>query len=303
MIEERNDMTFFELLQLLRSSWMLIAGSALAAAILAAVVAFRMTPLYRAEALLAPAASDSQSGSGLARLAGQFAPLAQLVAGADKGNGLESKDVRIATLRSRRLTESFIKDRNLLPLLFPKQWDAAAKAWKMKDGRPWAPSMWDGVRKFDDAVRKVTEDRQTGLVTLSIEWREPQVAAEWANDLVARANEILRARAIDESRRSIAFLDGELQNTTVLERRQIIYRLIESRTGEIMMANARKEFAFLVVDPASVPDLDDFARPKRFMMIVTGFGLGLVLSALFVCIRGASRRTRVLRREDEYVSP
>ena len=285
-------MTISELLQLLRSSWITLVSSTVIATSLATALAYWMTPIYRSESLLAPAAADSQRGSSLARLAGQFAPLAGLVGGADQMSGLDSKDVRIATLKSRRLTQKFISDRNLLPVLFPKQWDSAAGDWRVRDGRRWKPSMADAVSRFDDKVRKVSEERQTGLITLAIEWRDPEIAADWANDLVARANEFLRTRAIDEARRSITFLDSELEKTTVIERRQIIYRLIESKTSEIMMANGRKEYAFLVVDPASVSDADNFARPKRLMMIATGFGLGLIVSILYVCIRGARRSAR-----------
>src|SRR6185312_6687519 len=163
--------------------------------------------------------------------------------------GLADKEVSLATLNSRWLTEEFIRDRNLLPVLFPQRWDSEKQQWRVRDGRLWVPTMDDAIKLFN-GIREVKEDRRTGLVTLSIEFRDSRRVADWANDLVARVNEFLRKRAITEAQRSIAFLEGELSKTTVLERQQIIYRLIESKTSDIMMANARKEYAFLVVDPA-----------------------------------------------------
>ena len=44
----------------------------------------------------------------------------------------------------------------------------------------------------------VDEDKKSGLITLSITWKDPQVAANWANDLVKQLNEQLREQAIDE---------------------------------------------------------------------------------------------------------
>jgi uncharacterized protein involved in exopolysaccharide biosynthesis len=147
--------------------------------------------------------------------------------------------------------------------------------------------MGAAVDMFDERIRRVSEDRRTGLVTLAIEWRDRQEAATWANELTARANDFLRARAIDEARRSIAFLENELAKTNVVERQQIIYRLIESKTSEIMMANARKEYAFIVVDPATAPEPRDYLWPKYLVILVTGLLFGLFSGVIFAGVRSA----------------
>ncbi len=100
--------------------------------------------------------------------------------GGDSADGLGSKDVRIATLRSRRLTEMFIRERRLLPVLFPENWDAAAKTWKLRDGKPNVPSMDAAFKRFDERVRSVDEDRSTGLITLGIEWQDRRAVADWS---------------------------------------------------------------------------------------------------------------------------
>jgi hypothetical protein len=110
--------------------------------------------------------------------------------------------------------------------------------------------------------------------------------------LVARTNESLRARAIDEARRSITFLEGELGKTSVVEREQIIYRLIEEKTSDIMMANARKEYAFLIVDPAVAAEPHNFVRPNRLFIMVVGALVGLVVGILYVGIRWNLRSQR-----------
>ena len=40
------------------------------------------------------------------------------------------------------------------------------------------------------------EQEKSGLITLSISWNDPYVAAQWANDLVKQLNEQLREQAI-----------------------------------------------------------------------------------------------------------
>lgn len=288
MPEDIGELTFAQALQILREGWITIAVFAVVLTGAAVALAFMWKPIYLGQVLLAPAGTEDMPGNALTRLAGQFAPLADLVGG-NAQQGLDSKDARLATLSSRRLTENFIRERNLLPELFPKQWDSQAQRWKSRNGKPWVPTMDDAVSLFEHKVRRVVEERRTGLVTLSIEWGNPLVAADWANDLVRRANAFLQARAKEEATRSIAFLEGELEKTTVVERRQIIYRLIESRTSQIMMANARAEFAFIVVDPAVPSDPHRFIRPKRTMIVAAGLALGLISGALFVLIRRTAR--------------
>jgi uncharacterized protein involved in exopolysaccharide biosynthesis len=221
--------------------------------------------------------------SALARQAEQFGLVSGLVDATE--SGIASREARIATLRSRRLTETFIQKGNLLPALFAEDWDESSGEWKMGEGSPVAPSMDDAIQRFDEDVRFVNEDRRTGLVTLRIEWTDRHAVAQWSNDLVALANESLRQRAIEEARRSITFLESELDRTSVLERRQIIYRLIESKTGEIMMANSRPEYAFVVVDPAVVPDADNFERPRRMAIIAIGALVGFIIGLVYASLR------------------
>jgi uncharacterized protein involved in exopolysaccharide biosynthesis len=286
---DSGEISLADIFSIVRRSWILILGCALAAGAAAAGLAFALTPVYRAEVLLAPAAEGAQSGSALSRLAEQFAPLSAVVGDIGGSGGLAAKEVRVATLQSRHLTEAFIQEKNLLPVLFPERWDSATHNWKLKNGRPVPPTLEDGFRRFDQKVRTVNEDRRTGLVTLVIEWRDPQLVAAWANELVTRTNEYMRKRAIAEAQRSTAYLESELGKTGVVERQQIIYRLIESKTSEIMMANARPEYAFEIVDPAVAPGRNHFVSPKRPMIVLIGLIIGLCLGIGYAIVRWAQR--------------
>jgi uncharacterized protein involved in exopolysaccharide biosynthesis len=285
MDSRQPELTYSDLLRIVRGSWLAIVVWVAVGGVAGAVVAFMSTPAYRAEVLLAPATTDTNGASTLSRLADQLAPLSGLVGGDSSSGGLTSPAARIATLRSRHLTESFIRDRNLLPVLFPEEWDAERKSWRVSGGSPQMPTLEQAFKLFDEEIRGVSEDRRSGLVTLSVEWRDREAAASWANDLVARVNEYLRTRAISEAQRSIAFLEAELKKTGVVERQQIIYRLVESKTSEIMMANARKEFAFVIVDPAVPADLGNYVRPRRVLLIGLGLILGLLAGAAYASIR------------------
>lgn len=282
--QDGRELTLWEWLLVLRARWPIILVITVVVGAAAVAMAYFIQPVYRADVLLSPSSNQSPGSSALSRLAEQLGPIAGVTGGFDSNQGLADKEVSLATLSSRWLAEGFVRERDLLPILFPDRWDPVHKRWRMRNGRPRTPTMDDAMKLFA-RIRTVKEDRRTGLVTLSIEWTDYRLVADWANDLVARVNEFLRRRAIAEAQRSISFLEGELSKTSVVERQQIIYRLIESKTSDIMMANARKEYAFLVVDPAVTPEPNNYVRPRRLMIAATGLALGLVLGIFYVGIR------------------
>ena len=61
------------------------------------------------------------------------------------------------------------------------------QTWQVQSGE--APTMEDAYRLFD-SIRNVDEDIQTGLVTVTVDWSDPKLAAEWANGLVQDVNEL-----------------------------------------------------------------------------------------------------------------
>ena len=81
----------------------------------------------------------------------------------------------------------------------------------------------------------MSEDRRTGIVTLAIIWSDRDTAAQWANQLLAEADDALRQRAIGEYTRSIDYLTSESTQASVVELRSAIYKAMESELKDAMM--------------------------------------------------------------------
>ncbi len=253
---------------------MLAALSALAAALL-------MTPQYRAEVLLAPVSDPNENESYISQF-GEFGGIAALA-----GINLNHKDRKsesVATLRSRQFTDQFILDRQLERVLFARFWDPEHERWKSEKD---TPTPWDTFELFDKKVRSIREDKSTGLITLSIEWQDPELAAQWANELVASVNAVLRQRAVADSDRAIDFLQGQLTRTSVVELQQALHRLIESEMKKSILANINEEYAFKVIDPAVVPE--EPVRPKVVIMTALGTAFGLILGIVAALVLNARR--------------
>ena len=252
-----------------------------ASTLIALLIAFLLPPVYRAEVLLAPVSEDKSEG--LSAIANQYGDLAAL-AGINLAPSKDKTAEYIATLKSRALSVAFIKEENLMPVLFARKWDAAKKQWKSGDT---APTEWEAYKLWDEDIRSVNVDRKSGLVTLAIKWKDPVLAANWANSLVKNVNNKLRTEAVEDAEKSISYLEQELSRTTSVEIQQAIYRLIETQTKKKMIANTKEEFAFTVIDPAVRAEKP--RKSKKLTMIIVGTLLGFIGVVTFALIRDSEK--------------
>jgi uncharacterized protein involved in exopolysaccharide biosynthesis len=283
-----GSVTLIDLIGLVRRLWRFWLGGVLAGLAVAACVAFLSKPVYRASTTVVPV-SAAEAGGALAKLAGQFGGLAS-IAGINM-NGSQDRDESVALLKSRSFAERFILDEDLLPILFADKWDPSSNSWR--ETRPdKVPTLWDAWLKFDRKIRTLIEDRDRGLVTLRIEWVDPEVAARWANVLIERANSELRTRKLAEIDRNLGYLQKELDRATLVELRQAIAKVMESQINERMIASSREEYAFRALDPARAPDLDRPEFPKKALLIVLGAVAGGLIGFALGLLRVYMQRAR-----------
>jgi uncharacterized protein involved in exopolysaccharide biosynthesis len=281
------EISLIDIWRILGTHRWLVLGLMLLASLMSLAAALLMTPEYRAEVLLAPV-NDLDDSQHSALAFGEFGSIAALA-----GVNLDRKDKKneaIATLRSRQFTEQFIAARKLDRVVFSDLWDQEHDRWNADAGKD-IPTSWDVFEVFDKDIRRVSEDRTTGLVTLSIEWKDPQQAAQWANELAANVNATLRQQAVEASNDAIAYLQDQLTRTSVVDLQQVLHRLIESEMKKIIVANINEEFAFRVIDPAVAPD-EPF-RPRTVVMVVVGAVAGLVLGIIAALLLNGLRAGRV----------
>jgi uncharacterized protein involved in exopolysaccharide biosynthesis len=241
--------------------------------LVAVYLALTATPIYRAEAVVTEVHDGGMSAA--ASLANQLGGLASL-AGVNLAAGGGADREAQAVLMSRHLAEEFIKSQGLLSELFPKS------------KKP--PTLWLAVQRFREGVLTIREDKRTGMTTVAVDWTDPVTAARWANGFVALANELIRARALDDSRRNIAYLNGQIARTNVVEVQRVMYNLIESETKTLMLANARAEYAFTVVDPAVPPEVR--ISPRRTVMVMVGIFVGLFIGLTIVFLHRVLAKSR-----------
>ena len=166
--------------------------------------------------------------------------------------------------------------------MFSNLWDSENKKW-LTDDPDEIPTLQEGYELFVSKVLQVEEQGLSGLVNVSILWKDPKIASTWANSLVASVNERLRAQAIKDADLTVQYLNEELAKTTAVELQQSLYRLVEAEIEKRTIARVQKEYSFRVVSPATPSDPDKYETPKPVFAISVGFLLGIFLGAA-VCI-------------------
>jgi uncharacterized protein involved in exopolysaccharide biosynthesis len=278
-------MNLFDIWAILRrGKWLMIVVTTVCVA-LAVAYALTAQVWYRSEVLL-KLADNKQAQGLLGQLGGGLGGLASF-AGLDVGGNKSAESV--AVLKSREFAAAFIKDKNLLPLFFVKEWDASAQRWKSSDPEK-QPDVRDGVEYFHDKILTVEEDKKTGLIKMAVEWTDAKTAAAWANLMVERVNDVMRQRAIKEGEATMAYLKEELAGSNVVTVQQSVGRVIENELQKLMLAKANEEYAFRIIDHAEVPRRRD--HPKRSLIVASALILGLAMSGVFLVWRHAIRRRR-----------
>jgi LPS O-antigen subunit length determinant protein (WzzB/FepE family) len=280
---DEGEISLYDIWRVLGKYKVMVLGIMLLAALLSYLAALWMTPVYRAEVLLAPV-TDLDGGDSYLSPFKDFGNIASL-AGINL-NRRDRKSESIATLKSRKFSEQFIQDNKLNRLFFSDLWDEKEQRWEVDDDRD-IPTLWDAYELFDDNIRHIREDRSTGLVTLSIEWEDPETAAQWANELVSSVNATLRQQAVEASNQAITYLQEQLGHTSVVDLQQVLHRLIEAEMKKIILANINEEFAFKVIDPATAPD--EAYKPRVGLMVILSTTSGLIFGIILALVLNALR--------------
>lgn len=308
--EPKDQVNLLDLWAVLVNFKRLIAIVVLICVSVSVIAGFSITPMYKATILLAPAASDNKNKGGIAALASQFGGLASL-AGVSVGGGGDM-ETAIATLKSRKFITNFISDQNLKPLLFESKWDIKKKSWILENKSllgdlfsmfhsspetrkfpglvPGEPSTGATYHKFNYKMLSVSQNKKTQLLTVSIMWGNPNQASEWVNALIKRLNEELRQKTIGEAERSIDYLTEQINQTSLSELQNMLYRLIEEHTKIITLAKVNHEYVFKVIDPAVPPEIR--SKPDRKLLATLGLSIGVIFGVILAFFLNTVRISR-----------
>uniref|UniRef100_A0A486XVH0 Lipopolysaccharide biosynthesis n=1 Tax=Rheinheimera sp. BAL341 TaxID=1708203 RepID=A0A486XVH0_9GAMM len=251
--------------------------------------------VYTAQAVLFSV--SEQSGLKIPGQLGGLAALAGVNIGGLSGGGDKTK-VALEVLKSREFITRFIERHDLLVSVM------AAKGWVQSDNtlliddeiyqsstQTWVrtvkapfepkPSLLEAYKVFEDML-KVSEDKTSGMITLSLTHYSPFLAKQIVDDLIKDLNSEMRNQEKNEALNSIEYLTNQIEKTSLAEVKTMLYSLIEEQTKTLMLANVRDEYVFKVIDPAVVEE--EKSGPMRAFIVILFCFLGGFLSLITVLV-------------------
>ena len=250
---------------------------------------------YKATTLLAPAHSDE---TGLSSALGQLSGLASLggfnLASQKAGESQIAQEI----MKSWSFIESFIADNDLAVEVYAVDgwikdsnalkvnqdiYDTSSGKWLTEDanGSMAPPTSWQLFKKFSGML-SVSEDKKSGLVSVSIEYYSPQMAKDWLDLYVSAINQHMQSRQVSKVSNNIDYLKAQIDKTSIAEMREVFYTIIEEQTKNKMVAEASPDYAFISVSSSMVPE--EKSQPKRALICILGTLLGGMLSVLLVLV-------------------
>lgn len=285
-----------------KGKWLIIAIT-FVFALASVAIALWLPDEYKATVVVQP--NESGSDGKLASLAGQFGGLASL-AGINLGAG-ESSDAIIAMeiLSSWGFAEQFIEKHQLaVPLFAATGWEQSSNSLILDEdlydpekdkwvreppkGKTVNPTSWELYEEFKELIT-VNQDKETGLITISVIHYSPIIAKQWADWLVQDINRHMKERALIEANKSIKYLEEQINETSIAEIRTVFSELIQEQHKTKMLAQVSDEYVFKTVSVAKVPEEKE--KPKRLLIVIIGVFVGGAISVASVVIRNYFKKT------------
>jgi tyrosine-protein kinase Etk/Wzc len=152
------------------------------------IISLLLPKYYRSQAVILAFAPES-GGLGAALSAN---PLAGVLTGS-LGGLSTPVDRLLVYLKSRTIAEMVIKRFDLMKVFNERKWDAAKEAWKDPE-KP--PLLEDAVKKLNSSVTSFKKGRE-GSITITVEWKDPKLAADIANYYVAALAEFMKDKSVN----------------------------------------------------------------------------------------------------------
>ncbi len=204
---DSDELNFLEYWRVVRKHTKLISCLFIICVISTAVISLLMTPIYQAKTtLMAIESPQGRISSALGAL--QNIPFVGGAVGGALGKTVTDRFVNI--LNSRTIAEDVIHELNLTKELFKENWDPEKGKWKSEK----APTLQDTLQLLQKGLVKIVDDRK-GLISIAVEYENPNLAAQIANEYPAAFHRFLKVNAVSLAKRNRIFLEKQLVATKV----------------------------------------------------------------------------------------
>lgn len=271
-----DEISLGEYLAALRPHWWKIFGLSLAAGVVTLLLLFLKPNLYKATAVITPAAEEKKAIPAL----GALASFGFEIGGPTKVEDLE------ALFRSNDLTVRVFRKNDIWPIVFPTRYDVKSgklrACWTDRFFRGEEdlkyPGEWIAIRAAEDGLN-VFVNRKMGTLSVSFESPSPEGSANIVRHYLEEGKNRLQEEALDRATKNKKFIEEQIGKTVDALTRDRFYSLYGQEVEKEMLARNREQFGFRVVDSPRIPDRK--SRPSRAASAILAFFVIFVGAAVY----------------------
>ena len=302
----RDEVTFGDVVAMVLARWWLLALGMVLGLWLASVVLSRATIEYTSELKVSPVQAET---GGLMRRLGGLASLAG-VGGLGKADAATPFDLYLEAYFAPEVAERLAEDPAVLRGAFWKEWSGGrwveprsavgdmVRGLKRLLGAPHTP--WrepDAGRLGEWLIDNVVVNRsnRSAIVTISLEHPDPAFAEALLARLHREADQAVRAKTLERTAGTIAYLQRKLGEVLLVEHREALAQALGEQERSRMMASVQG-IAFAAEQFGAPRTTSKPTSPRAVVTLGAGLLGGLLLGVLGAIgwhVVAARRRARV----------
>lgn len=281
---------------LLKGKWIIISVTTVIS-IITVIYSLFLPNIYESKALLAPI----NPSSNISRAIGGYSSLAGLAginlpSGGDEGNSLKAmkKIVSLSFFENNLLKNIYLPD-----LMAVRSWNSKTNTlaydnsiyddkigkWVRDFSHPQQqiPSAQESYKIFKEEYLSLSEDKDSGFITLSIKHQSPFIAEQWVVLIIDEVNNFYRQKDKLESEMSASYINEQISLTNLSEIKEVLAQLLQEEIQKLTLIEANQLYVFDYIDPPQV--MEKKSGPRRALICILGLLLGGMLGIVIVFIR------------------
>ena len=281
-------------IKIIRSSKLLVIGSALTFILVALIYILNLNDKYKAYAILQPNINQNSQGINTGGFAFGFGNFGL------SANSDTKTLVGIETIQTYKFFRSSLASReNLKKILLTESWDKNARYILYKNKAEYYQLNDEMLVSYSDYIYQdahskfldnlvIDVDSSSGFVSISYLHESPIFAKEMVQNLVQNLNKALADQKILESEKSIAYLNQQIQLTNLSEIRSNLAQLVKDQTSQIALAKTSDDYVFKYIEEPF--EQIDPSAPNRPLLLILSIIIGSMFGIFSSLVKALMRR-------------
>ena len=252
--------------------------------------------IYESKALLASVEEDSSltgalsNYGGLAALAGISLP-----SGTNDSNSIKAIEMMdsLSFFENNLLPKIFLPDlmavdywdQKTNSLIYDDEiFDISSNSWVREYSYPkkLIPSAQESFEAFEKEHFKISENKTSGFITLSVRHQSPFIAKKWVETVVEEINTFYRQKDKSDSEKTVAYLNEQILKTNLSEVKKVTAELLQREIQKLALVEVNEDYVFEYIYPAIA--MEKKSEPSRLLIVIIFTLFGAILSMFIVLL-------------------